>query len=325
MKSLQQNSKILIVGSSGQTGSYLSEYLLRSNTKVYGLTRSKVKYRFESHYNFTRFEFNYASHSDFYKYLVEVKPDIIFNLASMSSVSKCALEPNLSFLTNYDLLEKLCNAVIRYQDVFSHRVKLIQASSSEMYTGDKNLSLVSETTPLNPGSLYGEHKSMAHLYMERLRKSGEIDSSCAIMFNHESARRSDNFVTKKIVNFVNNFVKYGTRKINLGNIQIRRDWGYAKDYAEILHKIAVNDKIGNYIVASGKLNSIENFLDQALEYRSINRKDIELELDPTLYRDDHPGLAGNIETTIERLGKLPTTSFSDLVKIVFSSESNSYL
>jgi GDPmannose 4,6-dehydratase len=320
MNSSQQSSNILIIGSSGQTGSYLSEYLLRLNFKVYGLTRSNVKYRFESHPNFTRFNFNYDSTNAFYKYLVDLKPAVVFNLASMSSVAKCALEPKLSLQTNYDLLEKLCIDIMRYQDIYSHRIKLIQSSSSEMYTGDKNLSIVSDTTPLNPGSLYGEHKSMAHQYVERLRKSGDVDSSCAIMFNHESARRSDNFVTKKIVNFANDFVKYGTRKIKLGNIQIKRDWGYAKDYAEILHKIAVNDKIGNYIVASGKLNSIESFLDKALEHRNINRKDIELELDPTLYRDDHPGLAGNLETTIERLGKLPTTSFSDLVKLVFSSE-----
>jgi GDP-D-mannose dehydratase len=104
MNSSQQSSNILIVGSSGQTGSYLSEYLLRLNFKIYGLTRSNVKYRFESHPNFTRFNFNYDSTNAFYNYLVDLKPSVVFNLASMSSVAKCALEPKLSLQTNYDLL-----------------------------------------------------------------------------------------------------------------------------------------------------------------------------------------------------------------------------
>ena len=314
-------SRHLVLGAHGQTGTYLVEHLLDQGHMVFGIATGKNLYSFGTHLNYRGFNIRMDLDTDFYQLFEITNPDTVFNLASMSSVYECNRNKNGSRIVNYLLVKKLSRDLIKYNEDYSKCVKLTQASSSEMYTGNKSLQVVDVTTPISPGSIYGEHKALAHAFLVELRKSGNLVTSSAILFNHESPRRLDHFVSKKITNFAKGLNQGENRKITLGNIDIKRDWGYAKDYAEILLKIASFHEQGDFIVASGELHSVKEFLLKSLEFCDLSLKDIEIVIDNALIRlGEHPGLMGNMSYTHEKLRDIPTTSFEKLVRHMFDKE-----
>jgi GDPmannose 4,6-dehydratase len=316
-----QGIRILVIGSNGQTGSYLVENLLKNNYQVYGIARKKKFYVYESNPNYKAFYLKLDSNTDLNKILDVANPSIVINLASMSSVAECALNPRLSEEINFNLVKKICGDLMKFNNSRKSNIKLIQASSSEMYSANHSINTVRDSTLLNPGSYYGEHKALAHNHIRRLRTEGSLFTSSAILFNHESPRRADNFVSKKIANFIHNLKLGKSNSITFGNMQIKRDWGYAKDYAKIITTILENDKSDDFIVASGELHSVKEFLIKALELNNIKESEINISEDTSLFRNnDHPGLMGDMSQTKQKLGEIPHTSFENLIRIMCTNK-----
>ena len=316
-----QGIRILVIGSNGQTGSYLVENLLENNYQVYGIARGEKFYAYESSPSYKAFYLKLDSNTDLNRILDVANPSVVINLASMSSVAECALNPSLSEEINFKLVKKICGDLIRFNDSRKSNIKLIQASSSEMYSANHSINTVRDSTLLNPGSYYGEHKALAHNYIKRVRQVGSLATSSVILFNHESPRRADHFVSKKIANFIHDLKLGKSNSITFGNMQIKRDWGYAKDYAKIITTVFENEKLDDFIVASGELHSVKEFLIKALELNNINESEINISEDKSLFRNnDHPGLMGDMSQTKQKLGDLPHTSFEKLIKIMCTNK-----
>ena len=313
--------RVMIIGSNGQTGSYLVENLLKNKFQVYGIARKRKHYAYESNSNYKPFYLELNSKIDFNEFFSVANPTTVINLASLSSVAECSSSPSLSEEINFKLVRKICNDLIKFNTSKKTNIKFIQASSSEMYSANHSIDTVTESTLLNPGSYYGEHKALSHNFIKNLRNNGLLATSSAILFNHESPRRADKFVSKKIANFIYDFKLGNSKSITLGNIEIKRDWGYAKDYAKIITKILENKNSDDFIVASSTLHSVKEFLAKALELSNIKLSDIAISQDRSLFRNnDHPGLMGDMSETRKRLGELPNTSFEKLVQIICARE-----
>lgn len=325
--------KVLITGITGQDGSYLAEFLLEKNYEVHGIVRrssspnmgriKRLNGKVILHYG------DLTDSNNITRLIKEIEPDEIYNLAAQSHV-QVSFE-NAEYTANVDAL-----GTLRILDAIKilgleNKTKMYQASTSELY-GKVQEVPQSETTPFYPRSPYGVAKLYGYWIVRNYRESYDIFASNGILFNHESPRRGETFVTRKITLAVAR-IKNGLQdKLYLGNLDAKRDWGFARDYVECMWLILQADNADDFVIATGEMHTVREFVDLAfkevgieLEWdgEGINEKGIDkntgkvlVEVDEKFFRPaEVDQLLGNPQKAKDLLGWNPTkTDFKTLVK-----------
>ena len=337
--------KALITGITGQDGSYLAEFLLNKGYEVHGivrrtsvLERKRLKKIYESldkrnknlylHYG------DMVDSSSLFRIIGSVHPDEIYNLAAQSHVAVSFEIPEYTAEADALGVLRLLECVKRLG--LEKETKIYQASTSELF-GDSKEIPQNENTPFHPKSPYGVAKLYAHWITKIYREAYGMFCCNGILFNHESPRRGENFVTRKITKGVAE-IKEGLRdKICLGNLDAKRDWGYAPEYVEAMWLMLQQDKPEDYIIATGETHSVREFVEEAFKYigikiwwegkgieeKGVNAEtgEILVEVDKNYFRPtDVDVLKGDASKAKEKLGWEPKTKFKDLVKIMVDSD-----
>lgn len=314
------NKIALITGVNGQDGSYLADFLLDKEYLVIGLVRRtssslKEKYKNIVHLlNNKNFILEYGDVTDFSSISRIIKtynPDEIYNLAAQSHVGESFNSPVATLNTNINGTLNILENI----NILNKRIKFYQASTSEMF-GD-NETFQNENTILSPVSPYACSKVCAHNLTINYRKAYGIFACSGILFNHESPRRGEDFVTKKITKAAAK-IKLGMQdKIHLGNIKSFRDWGYSYEYVQAMWRMLQHEIPDDYVIATGKTTSVEEFLFFTFKHAGL---DVEkhLVIDKKLFRPhDVPYLLGDPSKAKEVLGWEASTTVQELAKIMF--------
>jgi len=312
--------KALITGITGQDGSYLSELLLEKGYKVYGLNRRTSTQNFEriEHiiHEVELFSGDLIDQHSITYAIQQAQPDEIYNLAAQSFVQASWDQPVLTGeFTGIGVTR-----VLEAMRLAKSNAKFYQASSSEMF-GKVVESPQKETTPFYPRSPYGVAKVYGHWITVNYRESYNLFACSGILFNHESPRRGLEFVTRKIANGVAR-VKYGKQKtIKLGNLEAKRDWGYAKDFVEAMWLMLQQEKPDDFVIATGQTHSVREFLQLACEAAGLPNWEAVYEHD---VKNDRPAevdyLIGDSSKAKKILGWVPKTSFPELVTCMVEAE-----
>lgn len=275
--------KALITGITGQDGSYLAELLLHKGYEVHGINRRASSFNTERidhiyqdpHLAGTRLFLHYGDLCDanvLSKLMDQIKPDEVYNLGAQSHVRVSFDMPIYTAETVAMGALKLLEAIRDYRDKSGHEVRYYQASSSEMY-GKVVETPQTETTPFYPRSPYACAKLMAHWMTVNYRESYGLHASCGILFNHESPRRGETFVTRKITRAVGRIKMGLQKKVFLGNLDSKRDWGFAGDYVEMMWRMLQQETPDDYVVATGRTISVREFADLAFKAAGLRFED----------------------------------------------------
>jgi GDPmannose 4,6-dehydratase len=274
----------LITGVTGQDGSYLSDFLLSKNYIVHGIKRrsssintERVNHIFEEVYKKNKkFILHHGDMNDYVSLLriiKETKPDEIYNLAAQSHVAVSFELPE--YTANADALGVLRILEAIKNSGFKDKIKFYQASTSELYGNIQNNKFQNEKTPFNPASPYGVAKLYGYWITRNYRESYNMHASNGILFNHESPRRGETFVTRKITMGLSKIKKGLINTLYLGNLDAKRDWGHAKDYVYAMWKILQQNKADDFVVSTGKTYTVRKFVEvagQILGFKIIWRK-----------------------------------------------------
>src|SRR6266536_3692633 len=318
--------KALITGVTGQDGSYLAELLLSKDYEVHGIIRRASTFNTERidhlyqdpHINGVRLFLHYgdlADSTNLIKLLYRIQPDEIYNLAAQSHVRVSFEIPeytgDVTALGAVRILEAM-------RETGLHS-KFYQASSSEMFGKAQEIPQ-RETTPFYPRSPYAAAKLYAHWITVNYRESYEMFACNGILFNHESPRRGETFVTRKITRAVAHIQVGLQDKVYLGNIDAKRDWGYAKEYVEAMWLMLQQDQPDDYVVATNETHSVREFLEIAFGHAGLNWKQ-HVEIDPRYYRPAEVDLLiGDYSKARRVLGWEPKIRFADLVKLMVDAD-----
>ena len=313
--------RALITGINGMDGSHLADFLLGKGYEVYGMERrSSSKNRTNTSHLEGKITFINGDLSDqnsLLRCVKESNPDEVYNLGSQSFVGESWNTPEqTSDVTGLGVLRVL-EAIREY----GKSIKFYQASTSEMFGRMENLA--NEDTPFYPRSPYGVAKLYGHWIAKNYRESYDMFNCCGILFNHESERRGIEFVTRKITDGVARIHLGLQDKIVLGNLDTKRDWGYAPDYVESMWTMLQQDEPDDYVVATGKTHSLGEFLDSAFQHIGITDWEKYVGQDERYMRPaDVFYLAGDSTKARDELGWIPTTSFQEMVSKMVSNDIN---
>jgi GDPmannose 4,6-dehydratase len=318
--------KAFITGITGQDGSYLMELLLSKGYEVHGLVRRASTFnreRIEHVYTDAQHINNVFLHygdltdsSNIYRLIEKIKPDEIYNLGAQSHVRISFDVPEYTAeadaLGTLRLLEAIRETKIK--------TKFYQASSSEMFGKTQNIPQ-NETTPFHPRSPYGVAKVFSYWITVNYREAYNLFACNGILFNHESPRRGENFVTKKISAGVAEILAGTRKKLFMGNLDAKRDWGYAPEYVEAMWLMMQQDKPDDYVIATGETHSVKEFLREAFKLAGINDWEKYVEIDKSYCRPTEVDfLRGDISKAKSKLGWKPKVAFKDLIKIMLESD-----
>jgi GDPmannose 4,6-dehydratase len=318
--------KALITGITGQDGSYLAELLLEKGYEVHGMLRRTSTFnrqRIDPIYNNPeinqgRFHLHYGDLADspsIYKLMEQVGPQEIYNLAAQSHVKVSFENPEYTS----DVVATGTLRLLEANRQTGVMARFYQASSSEMF-GKVRETPQTELTPFHPRSPYGVAKVFAHQMTVNYRESYDMHASCGILFNHESPRRGENFVTRKITRSVAKISKGLQDKLILGNLDAKRDWGYAKEYVEAMWLMLQQETPDDYVIATNETHSVREFLKIAFEHIGKDYKDY-VEVSSAYYRPAEVDLLiGDFSKAKEQLGWESKTSFADLVKLMIDAD-----
>lgn len=317
--------RALITGITGQDGSYLAEFLIIKEYDVYGLVRrsstvekKRIEHIYkEPHLTDVPLFLEYgdlADASSIRKVLTKVQPDEVYNLAAQSHVRISFDQPEYTFDVTATGVIRLLEAIKDYQSITSKEVRFYQASSSEIFGSSPPPQ--NEKSPFMPRSPYAVAKAASLWNVVNYRNGYGLHCSNGILFNHESERRGENFVTRKITRAAGR-IKVGLqKKLYLGNLDAKRDWGHAKDYVEAMWLILQQDKSDDYVIATGESYSVKEFLDGAFGYLGLDYKEY-VEIDPYYFRPTEVDfLLGDATKAKEKLKWEPKIRFIDLIKIM---------
>ncbi len=312
--------KALITGVNGMDGSHLADLLLEKGYEVYGMERrSSVKNRtntahLERNENFHFLTADMTDQNSLYRALRDSEPDEVYNLAAQSFVGSSWTIPKQTSDVNGLGVLRLLEAIREYEQDVGQKVKFYQASTSEMF-GQMVENPSKETTPFYPRSPYGVAKLYAYWMVKNYRESYGMFACNGILFNHESERRGIEFVTRKISDGVAKIKLDLADSIALGNLDAKRDWGYAPDYVEGMWLMMQQDEPDDYVLATGKSHSIREFLDIAFDEVGIENWEDMVVIDPQFFRPaEVEVLRGDATKAQEKLGWTPKTSFEQLVR-----------
>ena len=309
----------LITGVTGQDGSYLAELLLSKGYKVAGMVRrsSTVNYERIGHL-MDDIEFvpgDLLDQMSLVEALETHRPDEVYNLAAQSFVQTSFTQPVLTGETTALGVTRLLDA-IRMVDP---GMRFYQASSSEMF-GKVHEVPQKETTPFHPRSPYGVAKVYGHWITVNYRESYDLHASSGILFNHESPRRGLEFVTRKITHSVAEIALGYSDSLALGNLDAKRDWGFAGDYVEAMWLMLQQDDPGDFVICTGETHSVREFLEAAFNHVNLSFEDY-VTVDEKFFRPAEVDLlVGDASLAEEELGWVPKTSFSELVTGMVDSD-----
>jgi len=311
--------KALITGVSGQDGSYLAEQLIEKGYDVHGLVKRSAVFDRQNIDHIGKLELHYGDLSDFTSLLSVIRlvnPDEIYNLAAQSHVGiSWKIPVYTAEITGIGILNIL--EVLRHLDL---NVKVYQASTSELYSGKREEAPFNEKSRLVPESPYSAAKLYAHEICRIYREAYGMFIVRGMLFNHESERRGKNFVTRKISTGVANIIKGTQRKIYLGDINTKRDWGYAPDYTEAMWRMMQQKKPEDFVLATGEMHSIKEFCEKAFKEVNLDWKDY-IEIDDKYMRPNETEcLQGDASKAKRILGWEPKVKFDELVKIMVDAD-----
>ncbi|TXK16418.1 GDP-mannose 4,6-dehydratase [Homoserinibacter sp. GY 40078] len=301
-----------MTGATGQDGSYLAERLLAEGAEVHAVVRDDTTGE-------EPLAEGAVAHSgdlrdaDGLRHLVEsIRPDLVVNLGGISSVATSWAQPELTALVTGASVATLLDACWRLHDEGA-AVRFVQASSSEIF-GHAAESPQTEDTPLRPVSPYGAAKAYAHHLVGVYRMRG-LHASSAILYNHESLRRPETFVTRKITRAAARISLGLQDTLELGALDAERDWGWAPDYVDAIARIAGADHPGDYIVATGTTHSVRDFVEAAFRAAGIDDWEGRVRTDPRFVRPvETPRMCGDASRIRRDLGWEPTTGFDQMVR-----------
>src|ERR1017187_880331 len=318
--------KALITGITGQDGSYLAELLLSKGYEVHGLIRRASSFNTERlepiykdpHRTDTRL---FLHHGDLansvavFTLIAKIEPDEIYNLGAQSHVRVSFDIPeytgDVTGVGTARILEAMRHA--------APKARFYQASSSEMF-GLVRETPQRETTPFYPRSPYGAAKVYSHWMTVNYRESYGIHASNGILFNHESPRRGETFVSRKITRAAARIKAGLQEKLYLGNLDAKRDWGYAPEYVEAMWLMLQQEKPDDYVIATGETHSIREFLDLSFGHAGLEWQKY-VEIDPHYYRPTEVDLLiGDAAKAKKKLGWAPKTKFPELVRIMTEAD-----
>ena len=309
----------LITGVTGQDGSYLSEFLLSKGYTVVGMARrtSSAKYERIEHLldQITLVQGDLMDQSSLLSIMEEYEPDEIYNLAAQSFVGTSWQQPLLTAETTALGVTRILETI----KIACPKARFYQASSSEMF-GKVVETPQTEKTPFHPRSPYGVAKVYGHWITVNYRESYNLFAVSGILFNHESPRRGIEFVTRKITNHVAQ-IKLGLKnELRLGNLESRRDWGYAGDYVQAMWKMLQQDSPADYVISTGATHSVREFCEAAFGYVGLDYQEYVVQ-DPRFYRPAEVDLlVGNSQKAQEELDWKPEVSFKALVEMMVESD-----
>jgi GDPmannose 4,6-dehydratase len=336
----------LITGITGQDGSYLAEFLIKKNYIVHGVKRKssslnteRLNHIYVDPHRPTNLFLHYGDLTDFMSIdnlINKIKPDEIYNLAAQSHVGVSFENPmytsQVNALGTLSILESIKKS--------GKKIKFYQASTSELF-GSEQKKAYNENSNFCPKSPYGASKLYAHWITKIYRDSYNIFACSGLLFNHESPRRGDTFVTKKITNFFANKINNKREILYLGNIYAKRDWGHSKDYVKMQWRMLQNKKPKDYVIATGKTTSVKNFINECCKYLKLNiiwegkklnekcwlinkknnTKRVIIKIDKKYYRPlDINYLLGNPNKAKKELKFKPIYNIKKLVKDMLDSE-----
>lgn len=313
--------RALITGITGQDGSYLAEFLLKKDYKVYGLTRRTSTINFER-IKHIEDKINLISgdlldQSSLAAAILESEPDEVYNLAAQSFVRTSWEQPVLTGEFTALGVTRILESI----RTINPKIKFYQASSSEMF-GKVTETPQKETTRFHPRSPYGVAKAYGHYITVNYRESYDMFACSGILFNHESPRRGLEFVTRKISHAVARIHLKKQDKIELGGLEPKRDWGFAGDYVEAMWLMLQQQKPQDYVIATGENHSVKDFLEAS--FKTIGIKDWEkyvISNDPRHMRPAEVDyLIGDYSKAKKELGWKPKTSFKELVEMMVKAD-----
>jgi GDPmannose 4,6-dehydratase len=269
-KSIMQK-KALIIGITGQDGAFLAKYLLDHNYLVYGTSRDAELSKFDAlvklgiHNKVKLFSMSLIDFRSVFQVFLEIQPDEVYNLAGQTSVS-------LSFKLPVETLESISLGTLNILEVMrllKFNSKFYNASSSECFGNTAGIP-ANELTPFKPRSPYGVAKSSSFWQVDNYRQAYNLFAASGILFNHESYLRPTRFVTQKIITSVCDIAKKKINELEIGNINIERDWGWAPEYVVAMHSILQQEEPEDYIIATGNTISLKDFIIKAFDYFGLN-------------------------------------------------------
>ena len=327
--------KVIITGITGQDGSFLADFLLSKGYEVYGLVRRKSKLDFgNANHLIGKVKFVFGDVTDYSSltYLIQrIQPDEVYNLAAQSFVKGSWEAPqSTAEIDGIGVLNWL--EAIRQ---LKPNTKFYQASTSEMF-GKVQEVPQNENTPFYPRSPYGVAKLYGHWIVKNYRESYGLFACSGILFNHESERRGEEFVTMKIVKAVKAIKENKQEILELGNVEAKRDWGYAGDYVKAMYLMLQQDEPDDYVISTGEVHSVKDFVNAAfkavdidlrwegtgLDTKAYDAKTNKLlvKTNQEFYRPAEVDfLLGDSTKAKQKLGWVPTVKFDELVKIMVDS------
>jgi len=318
--------KALITGVTGQDGSYLAEFLLSKSYEVHGIIRrastfntKRIDHIIVDHHDPTaRFFFYYGDLSDseqISNIIYNIKPDEIYHLGAQSHVRVSFDMPeytgNVTALGTTRILEAIRKSG-------NNNIKFYQASSSEMFGSSPPPQ--NEETPFKPRSPYACAKVYAYSMTVNYREGYNLFACNGILFNHESPRRGETFVTRKVTRAIANILAKKQKKLYLGNLESKRDWGYAPEYVEMMWKMLQNDEPEDFVIGTGEAHSVREFVEKAFSYAGLNWEEY-VEIDPMYFRPTEPEtLIADASKAEKKLGWKSKIRFEELVKIMVDAD-----
>ena len=303
----------IITGISGQDGSYLAELLLKKKYKIIGICKPKKKIQYQNLSNLLgkilikKIDIN--NYSKIKEIIKKIKPNEFYHLAAQSFVNYKFEDEFFKLNPNINGTHYILSAIKE----FSPKTKFYFASSSELF-GNAKKSPQNEETKFNPRSAYGVSKIAGYHLTKNYREAYNIHACSGILFNHESPRRNENFVSRKITKNLALIVKGKVKKITLGNINSKRDWGHAKDYVLAMWKMLQLKKPQDFVIGTGKTHSVKDFIKIAFDQVNLDYKKY-IKIDKRLYRpNDKVLLKANFNKAKRVLKWKPKTNFKSLVK-----------
>ncbi len=308
--------RALITGITGQDGSYLAEFLLSKGYEVHGMVR-RVALEDPSH-RLSRLSLvldrvkleagSIDSYASIHQTLAKVMPHECYHLAAQSFVTYSFDDEFSTFTTNINGTHFLLSAL---KNIAPH-CRFYFAGSSEMF-GKAAQVPQNEATPFHPRSTYGISKVCGFELARNYREAYGMHASCGILFNHESARRGFEFVTRKITSGVAGILTGKAKEIRLGNLEAKRDWGHAREYVEAMWLMLQQPEPDDYVVATGEMHSVREFAEMAFSYVGLDYRQY-VRPDPELFRPAEVNvLCGDFRKAREKLGWKPVTTFKELV------------
>lgn len=321
--------KALITGITGQDGSYLAELLLAKDYEVHGIVRRASTFNTDRiddiyqdpHESAAHLFLHYGDLTDgtgLRRILEKIQPDEVYNLGAQSHVRISFDQPEYTADVVATGTLRLLDALRDYMRNWGKEVRIYQAGSSEMFGAAPPPQ--SEQTPFYPRSPYAVSKVAAHWFMVNYRESYGMHISNGILFNHESPRRGETFVTRKITRAVGRIKMGLQKKLYLGNLDAKRDWGFAGDYVEAMWLMLQQDEPDDYVVATGESYSVREFLEEAFGQAGLDWQKY-VEIDPRYFRPAEVDfLLGDPTKAKEKLGWRPTVTFKTLVRMMLDHD-----